>query len=770
MKKLMLLCLAALSVAACMIEEDEPETRSGKDKGKSLVFEGTFSTDTKIAYGDAENGVFPLVWTKGDAIGIFSYRAAETANKNMKGELYEDSDGDSKGIFIPVDIIHEIPPEIEGGSPVEVVERIEYPDNNDEDFFVYYPYRDGAELMTDGESEAICFKSRLDKVQQQEALGDRKIGSNGFSAAFARVKAGSGKATFSLEHKMAYVRFRASSAEFTGYQLHAIQLYDAGDQARLSGAFRYNLSTGAVEVDESHAFSSAKVSVSKHEWTAAPERSELCLTVFPGDYAAADMYLIVTFMNEAGETQTIPMKFNKKCIFPAASLTTVDLGELGSADNLFPWFETHETRGLVDMYAYGSENTYMVEHFIRKGTDDRPKGHAVIDVKPRGDFSKVREPKYYALLVPSEMGCTSIKSNARKLLTLESNSKTVKREATPTHAVSADYTIDVYTMDTTAGTGCWGVVGLYDAEFNLIWSYLICTFLEGQPVEDITYGPDMVVMDRYLGQENGNRRCAALKTFVTAKTDTTRSISGVLPFFQWGRKDAFTWSNSDGNEGIYRSVLADDDTTIEDGIKNPTTHYGYTAGAASVDSHGDWHNEGIRTDLWGGYNHNGKEWYDPDETGRKTVFDPCPEGYRVPDAKILKYVGDHAEIWESPNGHAYQVTDTGSANCYIQPDSPFYKTSGGYSVLAVKDIFGEYDYWYFAGFSGNGDNFNGRTNNSKNIALETWSNAFNNADNPAFGRAAVLEYGYWSTQRLFNERHSAQRAYRYPVRCQKITN
>ena len=94
--------------------------------------------------------------------------------------------------------------------------------------------------------------------------------------------------------------------------------------------------------------------------------------------------------------------------------------------------------------------------------------------------------------------------------------------------------------------------------------------------------------------------------------------------------------------------------------------------------------------------------------------------------------------------------------------------TGGVSVLAVKDIYGEYDYWYFAGYSGNGSNYNGRSSNAKNTALETWSNAVSNADNKAFGRAAVLEYGYWSTQRLFNDRHSAQRAYRYPVRCQKI--
>ena len=770
MKRLICILLAVLSLTACIRERLE-ETVFRREKA-SIVFEGSFAPETKIAFDESAEGAYPLRWTKGDAIGIFSFHGEETDNKNMKGELYEETENESKGIFIPIDKIYEVPAEIEGGEPVEVVDRLSYPQNKDEDFFVYYPYRDGAELMKEEEGEEVFFQSKLLKVQPQEALGDRKVGANGFGCAMAHVKAGSGKASFELEHKMAYVNFKATSSEFSGYQLHSIQLYDAAHEAALSGNYRYSLSEGKVVPIEGKTDWSAKVAVTEHDWTRAPERSELCLTVFPGDYSDADMCLIITFMNIDGETETIPIAFDKKCRFPEGSLTLVDLGEISSADNLFPWFETHEVRGLVDMYAYGSENTYMVEHHIRPAEDPnaRPKGHAVIDVKPRGDFSRVKEPKYYALLSPSEMGCTSIKSNARKLLALSEGGSGVKTEAKPTHLVSADYTIDVWTLDTTAGTGCWGVVGLYDADYNLIWSYLICTYLEGQPIEDITYTPDITLMDRYLGQENGNRRCAELKTFVTVKTDTTRGISGVLPFFQWGRKDAFCWTNSDGAEGIFKSVLADDNTTIETGIKNPTTHLAYASGAMSVDTHGDWHAEGMRTDLWGGYNHNGQEWYDPDEVGHKTIFDPCPKGYRIPDARVLKYVGDHAEIWESDNNHAYQITDPAAADCYIKKDSPFYKASGGYSVLAIKDIQGVYDYWYFAGYSGCGNDFNKRSSNTKNNALETWSNAFNNADNPSFGRAAVLEYGYWSTQRLFNERHAAQRAYRYPVRCQKITN
>ena len=217
MKRLICILLAVLSLTACIRERLE-ETFSRREKA-SIVFEGTFVPETKIAFGEAVDGAYPLRWTKGDAIGIFSYNGEETDNRNMKGELYEETEESNKGIFIPVDKIYEVPAEIEGGEPVEVVDRLSYPQNKDEDFFVYYPYRDGAELVTDPESGAVSFSSRLLKVQPQLSLGDCRVGENGFSCAMAHVKAGSGKANFELEHKMAYICFKATSSEFSGYQL-----------------------------------------------------------------------------------------------------------------------------------------------------------------------------------------------------------------------------------------------------------------------------------------------------------------------------------------------------------------------------------------------------------------------------------------------------------------------------------------------------------------------------------------------------------------------
>ena len=195
MKKNMILPLllagTAMLLVSCMKEELEPAAPSSVS-GKTLVFEGDFTVSTKIQYGDAEDGIHTLTWTEGDAIGIFSHDQTETMNNNIRADLHSSTYDVSKGIFIPVDEIIEIPPTEEGGEPTEGIISIEYPQNSDETFVVYYPYRAGTELSVDDGS----LHSTVVKEQTQAAVGDRKVLANGFATGIAEVGAGTEKATF----------------------------------------------------------------------------------------------------------------------------------------------------------------------------------------------------------------------------------------------------------------------------------------------------------------------------------------------------------------------------------------------------------------------------------------------------------------------------------------------------------------------------------------------------------------------------------------------
>lgn len=762
MKKIFIICAAALAFGAC-VKENLHEIQKEAPKGSTICFEGSFESEaaTKMVLGEKdEDGVYKMVWTKGDAIGIFTYKGSETANNNIRANLFENSEGNSKGLFVPVERVYEVESDIEGGDPITVKEELKYSGTMNESFFVYYPYIQGTQIEEGG-----IVRSNISKVQSQKTVGGDEVGVNGFSTGIANVVAGTNKATFNLEHQMAYVRIKATGSSFAGYQLHAAQLFDKSGEAKLSGEFDYNIAAATV-TPAAKTYPSAKIVAADHDWTNAPEKSELYLTVFPGDYSAAEMYVAVTFMNSKGETYTIPMELDLVCKFPKATITTIDMGDVQLSDNVFNWYEPFEKRNLLDMYAYGSENTYMAEHKTRPvdNPDDRSRVEVVIDVKPRGDFSKVAEPKFYKLVTPSEKGCNSIKSSTSKLLYL-SDSVDESKITSPAHEVAGDYTIRVYIGDTTAASGSWGVVGIYDAGMNLLWSYMVCTYMEGHPVQDIYYTSDIAVMDRWLGHPTGTRSCAekgSFKALREPQKQNTATFSGELPYFQWGRKDPFPQKNEDGLAGIYSAQLATDETTIEDGIKNPTVHYGYSAGTAVYDTKGDWHCEGVRNDLWGGYNNTGSDWCDDEAVGHKTVFDPCPAGYRIPDARVLKHVTEKGEVWETIIQNEPLQDET-----YVKKDSPFYKDDGGTSVIAVKDVNGEYDYWSFAGYRGGGSKYGEGTSNNRNKGIMAWANSISNAEK-GMGRAVNIEYTYWSTERHFNTRHTSRRAYRYPVRCQKI--
>lgn len=765
--------LAAAALCSCVEENLEPAQTSGN--GVKLIFEGDFGAQTKVQFGDAVDGVHALSWSEGDAIGIFSYDQTETQNNNIKATLHESTIGENKGVFVPVDEIVMIPSEEEGGEPTEGLIQIQYPQSSDETFVVYYPFKKGTSINVDDG----CIHSSVPADQKQDKLGDRKVVHNGIATAVADVKAASGKATFSLTHRLAYIAVKASSTEFSGYQLHGVQMFDKSGVAALGGDIAIEPLEGIVTLKEGTGRSSVRVDVANHDFSATPENSELYLTVLPGDYSTADIYFVVTFVNAAGASKTIPVEFDKVCKFPAGSLTSIDLGNITSAmAEKWPWFEVSETRDLLKRWAYGSQNTYMAMKPWQEPGSTVPANKVTIDVKPRGDFSKVREPKYYGILVSSEMGDPG-RAGTRPFLSVDgvnsvsSRSTPVNMNSVSTFApvgqfvpVKADYTIDVYVLPTSERLredgsnrddkfGRWGSVAIFDENYELIWSYMINGYQEGDAPKDVQY-PGFAMMDRFLGVGNGNEKAAKEGWF-----------DGNSPaYFQWGRKDPLNYSSSNALDILFvvnghKERIAD----LGDHSYTPTMR---------IAGYEQWYQGELRYDLWGGSN-NTEDWYDPNAKGRKTVYDPCPEGYRVPDAKVFAEIKSKGEFWEFKNGHKMQVTDPASPDCHIKTDSPWatpvpYESNKNHSVLAYPLGGGNYDYWPFLGYIGNGaangKYTDGRAASTHCHALYAWSNASTfSAMSKNLGRAACLEYCYFSAK--IEQRSDMNMSYGFPVRCQK---
>lgn len=161
------------------------------------------------------------------------------------------------------------------------------------------------------------------------------------------------------------------------------------------------------------------------------------------------------------------------------------------------------------------------------------------------------------------------------------------------------------------GTEGNAVIAARDADSTIIWSWHIwCT---DQPSEIIYGQEDGVMMDRNLG----------------AVSATPGDPGALGLFYQWGRKDPFRGSSSINDNVLTETTIEwpgrvesnSTNGTIEYSVSNPTTFISVNY------TNYDWYYTGETTT-------NNTRW-----NSTKTIYDPCPIGWRVPD-------GGTGNIWE----------------------------------------------------------------------------------------------------------------------------
>ena len=154
------------------------------------------------------------------------------------------------------------------------------------------------------------------------------------------------------------------------------------------------------------------------------------------------------------------------------------------------------------------------------------------------------------------------------------------------------------------------VIAAKDASGEILWSWHI--WLTDQPQEQVYYNNAGTMMDRNLG--------------ATSATPSEASAFGLL--YQWGRKDPFL-----GSYAYYPCVPASstitwpsqvisspEEGTIEYTISHPTTFI------IADPMNFDWY-------YTGSTNTDDTRWM-----SEKTIYDPCPAGWRIPD-------GNEEGVW-----------------------------------------------------------------------------------------------------------------------------
>ena len=222
-----------------------------------------------------------------------------------------------------------------------------------------------------------------------------------------------------------------------------------------------------------------------------------------------------------------------------------------------------------------------------------------------------------------------------------------------------------------AATGSATVAGGYVFRFP----GLEYNMTKNNPVD----GSDQVIMDRNIG---------------ASSSDPNQLTKTLGVYYQFGRKDPFIFDAST------LKIPAPDEYTQEvnlnkkvgqitkaESVQNPTLFIlpiDVNAGSFNFDN-ADWLNKGSNNDLL---------WYNKDQETVKTIYDPCPAGWRLPYKEdTYKFCADHVSA--APNG-LYLFEDSGLKIYYPFGGNINYLTGGIGS-------YGEIGY-YWLGYSFNEKN------------------------------------------------------------------
>lgn len=179
----------------------------------------------------------------------------------------------------------------------------------------------------------------------------------------------------------------------------------------------------------------------------------------------------------------------------------------------------------------------------------------------------------------------------------------------------------------TGGSYGNAVIGLFDERNGCIWSWHIWVTDYSPAASAQTYTGGPVVMDRNLG----------------ATSSAGGGISSRGLYYQWGRKDPFLYPSSTASAGQYAASYAPGYSyTVADPLAGPggmSVDYAvghpctFMCGAYPGGSDPDIPNwlSPANPNLWG----NTSTASALSDAGMKSIYDPCPPGWRVPDRRMM---------------------------------------------------------------------------------------------------------------------------------------
>ena len=412
----------------------------------------------------------------------------------------------------------------------------------------------------------------------------------------------------------ATLAINVSSEEFAGYTVKSLSGYKESDWSKVIGG----------------------------EFNALLSKEKTTLKVYgldPVDYSSETIWALIE-LEKDGHEVTVPMKLETLKLEPS-KVTDIELRPLSEFANDAPWYypfsdSRHECGA---GYAYGDANTYLIQYKTSTysgavlSPDAAIPSEVLIDFRGRGDFTKIRpfdlSDLTFSFLTYGEDGRIYTQSVDPRYTSI-TNSASYDIDLSR----KAEYKIVVRNIGAHAGAP----ILLMKSGESVLWAWTFWNIAaDGTRLETVKVG-DVEIANLDLGQASNQ-----YSKFISAKgTDVNRShpVRRTAFYYQWGRPLPSFWqdalgvwispSDPDNHASAPNAYIVDEGAvSIEDMLSLPGAFITapYKKGTKNdATAFKDWYDGGISsmTDLWGGSE-------ELTGNGIKSIYDPCPKGWRVAD-------------------------------------------------------------------------------------------------------------------------------------------
>lgn len=605
MKKQHILLLGTvLCLAACQKEEGWPTP----EKGQSYTLEGTVATDG-------------FAWETSSSVGIYALTEGVIgANLECKIDGWMNAAERDSSWFVPSQ--YEGKPTARFATPA--LDLVPGPNR----LFIYSPY-----------DENLSFVKSLNVIYNLE-VSDKQTQTSpdvaGGCFAYGISEAVPGKDEmfqFTLNPVTALLKISISSSEFKDYGVKKVTLFDEAGEAQLGGTFDINIEDKNVSPIKTVSKIATTISATRPMGGAS---QSIYMNILPGDYSSKDLTFIVELTGDKGNV-TIPMKHKGvKC--EAGKTAELSISELKSGDNIYKWFCPVESRQLSGLgYAYGDANTYFIQcknGSTYKGAAYSPNAEypesVTIDYRLRGNpAAEAPEGVTFEWATLANGTVYAPRKAGYEASGVVPENFTFTQDA-------ANYTVTV----TNTGAFAGAPILLMKKGEKILWGWSFWNIaadgtavkpvdIGGSKVANLAIGQATADYDKWIANKSGSNPDPIFRT---------------IHYYQWGRFLPIFWNSFWSLSWIYSAqqqeamsgdgnvpAISGPFATLQESMEHP---YGLVCHNAT-DRMNKWCKE-EHDNLWGGVI--GNEGLE--KPGTKSIYDPCPKGWRVPDISVIQAWAD----------------------------------------------------------------------------------------------------------------------------------